>query len=293
MMINLPPCLTRRAAALATCLSALGTLPAAATFDPTFDAGDLILGFESSASTSFVLEINLGAPGQFKTASSTFLIGNVNSQLTSLFGATWFNDPNLFFGVSGARSNLAIAGSADASGDFNSTAYASRLREGNGILGFANSTPWTIAPSSASTAASGMIQQGNTFNGVAPSGVAVKSIDTTNPNDWADLNPVSGSSQGTAYSTFVGGIQFRFDAGAFDTGSFAGLTNVEGVVDLYRIARFSNGGSTPGVGSYIGSFAIEQDGDVHFVVPEPAAVSMLGLGVASLLGFSRRRHVRA
>src|SRR6266511_4859038 len=99
MITNLPPCLTRQVAALATCLGALGTLPAAATFDPTFDLGDIILGVESSASTSFVLEINLGAPLQFKTASSTFLIGNINSQLASLFGATWYDDPNLFFGV--------------------------------------------------------------------------------------------------------------------------------------------------------------------------------------------------
>lgn len=280
------------AIALATTVSAIAATPALA-FDATFDAGDLILGVQSSASTASVLEVNLGAPLQFKAAVSDMFLGNIGTELSGLYGSTWYDDSNLFFGVSGARSNLAIAGSADANGDFNSTAYASRLRAGDGTLRSANSTAWNVAAASVSTAASGMIQQGNTFNGVAPTGVAVKTIPTSNPNDWSDLNPVSGTSQGTAYSTFVGGIQYEFNPGAFDSGTFAGLTNVEGVIDLYRIARFSNGGATPGLGSYIGSFAITQTGDVHFIsiTAVPEASSALLVGLVPLAGlFIRRRQ---
>lgn len=66
------------------------------------------------------------------------------------------------------------------------------------------------------------------------------SSSTRAPNDWSGLNPVSGSTQGVGFSTFVGGIQHSFASGSFDNGAVGGLTGVERVVDLYRIARFSN-----------------------------------------------------
>lgn len=284
-----------RTTVLAICATALGAMPVSAAFDPTFDAGDLIFGVQSSTATGSVLELNLGAPLLYKSGSQSFLVGNIGLELSNLFGNTWYNDPNLFFGISGARSATAAAGSADANGDFNSTVYASRAREGNGIPGFDNSVEWSVGISAVSVAATGMIQVGNTFNGSAPAGAAVKTILTSSPNDWSDLNLVTGSAQGTAYSTFVGGIQYKFDTGFFDNGAFASLTNVEGVVDLFRITRFSNAvpgqpNPTPGVGTYIGSFAIEQDGDVYFVVPEPGSAITLGIGLMSLLGAWRPRR---
>lgn len=289
------------AIALATTVSAIAAIPAVAAIDTTFNTGDLILGIQSSASTSTVLEINVGAPSLYKSPSNgDILIGNISDQLTSLFGSNWYDDASLFFGVSGANNALGGGlgggpGSADVNGDFNSTAYITRSRSGNGTLGAggvitANSTAWNIAAASVSTGAQQLVAQGNTFSALSSNGIG--QIPTSNPNDWSDLNPVTGATQGTAYSVFNGGIQQKFEGGAFDDGTFGGLTNVEGVLDLYRITRFSNGTppATPGLGSFLGSFAITQSGDLHFItaVPEPGSAFLLGL--ASLAGLYIRRR---
>jgi PEP-CTERM motif len=280
------------AAILIAGISAIGAIPASAVIDPTFDNSDLILGFVSS-SVSTNLEINLGAPILFKNANSNILIGNIGSQLTSLFGASWFDDANLLFGVSGANNSTSVSpGTANANGDFNSTVYASRAREGNGTVGSANSTTWSISNTLVSGVAGSMVSQGGTFNSFQTGGVAT--IANSTVNDWSDFNPTAVGTV-TAYNQFTGinGIQFRVDTGLFDSGNYGGLTNVEGVVDLYRMSRFSNGGLTPGVGSYIGSFAIEQDGDVFYVVPEPGSAALLGIGLAFLAGYRGRRRLHA
>lgn len=286
------------AIALAVSVSTIAATPAIAdTIDPVFTAGDLILGVQSSAATATVLEINVGAPIIFKNADLTdtnVFVGNINADLTSLFGSNWYDDSSLFFGVSGASNNSSTsAGVANANNDFNSTVYASRARLGNGTTGSANSTAWSLTAANVTGAASPMVQQANTFNNFDVDGKA--QIATTNVNDWKDFNPVSGTNQSTAYTQFSGGIQYRFDAASFVDGTFGGLTNVEGVIDLYRLARFSNTTGdyspvTPGQGIYIGSFAITQTGDVHFItaVPEPSSAILLGL--TALAGFYVRRR---
>lgn len=278
-------------ASFAVSFSILTTLPSVAAIDPIWDLGDVVMGFQSSTATATVLELNLGARSLYRDATVSFLIGNINPQLTSLFGNEWYNDPNLFFGVSGSHSNGSLGAGTANDGDFNSTIYASRARNGNGTLGLENSVPWNLTTGNVTSAASSMIQQGNTFNTFETNGIAA--IATTNVNDWKDLNPVSGTNQTAAYTVLSGGIQGRFDAGLFDGGNFGGLSNVEGVVDFYRVVRYTNGGGNPGVGSYEGSFVVEQDGDVYYVVPEPGSASLLGLGVATYLGLRRRRRSAA
>lgn len=289
---------TLTAIALAITASTIAVTPAFA-FDADFNPGDLILGVQSSSSTASVLEVNLGAPLAIKDAfnsGSNLYLGNIGAELTSLYGTNWYDDSSVFFGVAGSRSATAAAGTADANGDFNSTVYASRARLGNGTVATPNSAAWTIGTTAVSQAATSIIQAGNTFNGSSPTGVAIKTIGTSAPNDWSDLNPVSGSTQGVGFSAFVGGIQYNFASGSFDDGAFGGLTGVEGVIDLYRIARFSNAipgqpNPTPGVGSFLGSLAITQSGDVHFITAVPEPNSALLVGLASLAGLCIRRRL--
>ena len=279
------------AAILAGCISAIGGSSAHAVIVADYSPGDLILGVQSSTSTAVVLEVNIGPNVQFKSNNS-FLIGNINTQLVNNFTATWYDSPNLFVGISGANNNSSLsAGTADANGDFNSTIYTSRARSANGSVGSASSTAWSFSAPSVTTAASPMLQQADTYNANDVSGIAT--IPTSLTNEWSDFNPVSGTAQNPAYaSVFASGIQYRFDTGTFDSGNFAGLTDVEAAIDLYRIARFSNGGGTPGVGTYLGTIALERDGDIRFVgVPEPGSLSFLGVGVTSLVGLRRRRTV--
>ena len=208
----------------------------------------------------------------------------------------------LLFGVVGASNSQSVsAGTANAYGDFNSTIYATRSRAGEGTIGAANSTPWSITGANTTTAATGMVAQGNTF-AANHGGDGILTISNSASADWSDFNPVPTGSP--AYTTLSGtdGISFRFGAGAFDgDGTFGGLTNVQGVVDLYRGARFTNGGQvnggaiTPGLGEYIGSIAIQQHGDVSYVtaVPEPGTALMCGLSLVGLALRRRRQPVNA
>ena len=284
-------------AALAISVAAVS--PALA-IDPVYDnPSDLILGFISAGATSNV-EINLGAPLQFKTGqngvgSTNLFLGNIGLELTAAFGATWYDSvgaETLLFGIAGASNSSSIsAGTANANLDFNSTIYASRSRTAAGTVGTANSTPWSgLTAANVTTAAGGMVSQGNTF-AANHGGDGILTIANSASNDWSNFNPVPSGSP--AYSTLIGtdGISFRLGAGQFGgTGEFDTLTNVEGVVDLYRIVRFTNGGGAVGTGDYLGSLAISQNGDINYVVvpvPEPGTALMAGL---SLVGLALRRR---
>lgn len=284
----------------ALAISVAAVTPALA-IDPVFDnPSDLILGAISAGATSNV-EINLGSPTQFKNAFTTgtnLFLGNIGTQLSATFGATWYDNVGtdvLLFGVVGASSNGSLsAGTANINGDFNSTAYATRSRAVGGTIGQANSTPWSITAGNVTTAASSMLAQANTF--AANNSAGILTISNSASNDWSDFNPTPTGTP--AYSTLIGtdGVSFRLNSGAYGDGTFGSLTGVEGVVDLYRLARFTNGGLvgggtiTPGLGQYIGSIAIQQNGDVNYVVaavPEPSTALFGGLTV---LGMALRRR---
>jgi hypothetical protein len=153
------------AAIIAGCIGVLVGTSAQGAITANYTPGDLILGIQSSTNTAVVIEVNIGANLQYKNSTSSFLIGNIGTQLGNSFTATWYDSPNLFFGISGVNNNLSLsAGTADANGDFNSTIYASRARSSNGSVGLANSTAWSFSASTVTTAASPMLQQAGTFD---------------------------------------------------------------------------------------------------------------------------------
>lgn len=273
-------------------LTALALTPAKAAFDTSYNTGDLILGMLGGTNN---IELNLGDKGLFLAPAATnTLIGNASGLFASL-NATWFSQATIVFGVAGANDAIGTGPTpADADGDYHSTVYVSRARTGNGTVGSASSTAWTgVAPGDVSVAASNIGGMGSTFSaipGVSTTGTA--NVLNSALGDWSDYNFTGGTT--TSWSSFTGptGASFRFGAGLFGTtGNFSGLTNVEGVVDVYRVARFPDGGRTPGQGEYVGSVAVEQDGDVWWVaqVPEPSTAVLLG-GLLPMLGLARLRR---
>ena len=99
------------------------------------------------------------------------------------------------------------------------------------------------------------------------------------------------------FGLFTGGVEATFNTGTFGT---MGGVAAESALDLYRILATTNpigtviseGVTTPGDGSYEGTFVIDSAGSVSYIapVPEPATVSLLG--VSAVLGLVRRRRTR-
>jgi MYXO-CTERM domain-containing protein len=66
--------------------------------------------------------------------------------------------------------------------------------------------------------------------------------------------------------------------------------DLAGITLTTTVSRFSNGGSTAGLGAFLGSFAITQTGDVHLVTAVPEVNSAFLVGLASLAGLVARRR---
>ncbi len=271
-----------------------------AQFDATYNDEDLILGFQVNPTNNLSLEVNLGSTitrfrdgGAPRNATNVINIGNISTQLIALGGANWFDNTDLYFGAAGNRgvagqNNSNTAGFTGIIGaqDPNQTIYITERRVGVGSVGARNSNP----TGSASTSASFVRQFSAAFDAREVSGIYAGA---QTANTWEDFNQVNAGVQATAFSGQTTGVQFNFGAGSF--GTFGAAGTVEGVIDLYRQARFVNATNTPDFDTvqaydYLGSITINQAGDVSFVaVPEPSTFALLGLSALGFFGSTRRR----
>lgn len=280
----------------ALALSGLAVASATAQ-NNSFQNGDLILGFQSKGGTGSdqTVLINLGNTATvFRDATVTLdNITNINTILTTTFGAGWFDNTNLYFGAAGVWSNIA-EGSLQ-NGDPEQTIYMSKARTAVGNEAIKNST--LVTPSASNqTAASNNIMALNGAFEIQPTAAQV-TIPTANANTWEDFNAVSGSFvQATAFTAFTGGVQQRFGAGSFGTFSNGA---VEGALDLYRgqgqnaVPGQSGEGGALRVPQFEGILTVDQAGNVDFlVVPEPSSAILLGVAVLGLAA-RRRRTVLA
>jgi hypothetical protein len=104
-------------------------------------------------------------------------------------------------------------------------------------------------------------------------------VSSTSGSTWSTQN-------GTNSFGFTGSVEGNFGNGTAGT-----------VLDLYRILNTTSGASptgTIGLGSWEGSFTINDSGVVGFAVtavPEPSRALLAGLGLAGI-AFRRRRTVK-
>ena len=267
--------------------------------NPNYAPGDIVLFFQQFGGSNTVA-LNVGAATTFRDTTSNILnIANIGAQLsngTTGFGASWYDSTSLWWGAAGVFNN-STSSTTVTNGDPGRTLYVSRNRNLVGTEGTASSTPWSVGSNSdMTTVANGIIGQNNRMETQSVTAILVEPTSTSNI-DQQNLFNISGTPTNSFSVLASGGVQGDFGAGSF--GSFGGVT-AEGALDLYRILAVSPGGTVePGTvraGQFQGTFVIEQDGDVSYIVtdvvpvPEPATmVAGLALGAVATLTRRRRR----
>lgn len=297
---------------------ALAASPGAhAAPDPAYNDNDLLLfGLERSGTTWIdnVVTFSLGStwdvfrraatPGD-PTFGTVINLGNINTMLTSAFGADWtgLTADTLYFGAAGQKGSTSGLSTAVEDGDYARTSYISSPRAGAGTFGQANSTARNIATSgSGGTAAN--IQGANSVAlsqaNPHPTNVSDTIIDNQNP-----LTP--SATPGTAYGSINGGV---IGAASSSTYSYGAISNIVLGLDIYRVTPSTNGATAwqnvngiaadyggsggNGYGYFLGTVTLSDNGDVNFAaVPEPGTVALVGLAGLAFVAHAIRRRFRS
>ncbi len=259
------------------------------------DAGDITLFVQQFGGSNTIL-LNIGTGQTFRDTTTNLIdLKNIGTELVANFGASWYEDANLYWGVAGVRTNTDSSAAA-VNGDPHRTIYTTKERATLGTEGSAGSTTWSIGTNGSMTTGAGNILA--MTNRLETVGTTDRLVEGTGSSNVDNQNPFLGSNPGTAFGIFPGGVEGNFDTGSF--GTFGGIA-AEGALDLYRILATTSASGTVENGSlrtgvYQGSFVIEQNGDISYIVtpvPEPTAmgaVLLLGCAAGSM---RRRRRVTA
>jgi hypothetical protein len=121
----------------------------------------------------------------------------------------------------------------------------------------------------------------------ATAGIAV--ITSGQTNSWNEQ--ATGS---TAADFGVFNIETNFATGVRFL-SFGGVSNVEQAWDFYRVAAYPGTDANAGKGIYQGTFTLDQNGGVDFIVtavPEPSTYALIALTGVFYLFVNRRRKAK-
>ena len=264
---------------------AISSVAANAQNNPNYAPGDLVMFFQQYGGSNTIYA-NLGnattwrgaATGADVANSLNFL--NINTQLTTAFGSNWATDTSLYAGMAGVRATSEVISHFD--GDPRRTIYVSAARAGIGTIGSANSSAYSISADSTFTSVAGAISTMN--NVLENSYTSAVAVSPTSTSQIDDRNPfLNSTTQGTAFGAIPGGIQQQGSASSF--GTFDAVSAAEFVLDLYRIAPYSDIAGQVGfgeiarLGTYEGSFALDGSGNVSFIgaVPEPSTYALIAL----------------
>lgn len=220
---------------------------------------------------------------------------NINTELNTAFGSSWATDTSLYAGIAGVLSTSTSTTALD-NGDPKRTLYISASRGSVGTVGSADSTAYSIAGNTQmTTIASGITAMNNVLETTYTTSSAVSPVGTSTIDNQ---NPfLNSTTQGTAFGGVSGGVQQMGSASSF--GTFGSVSGAEFVLDLYRIAPYTNiatqvgFGETARLGTYEGSFALDGSGNISFVgaVPEPSTYALIAL--TSLLYFIVNKRKKA
>lgn len=267
----------------------MAALPAKAA--TTYTAGDLLVGFRAtsgSASTAATntLVFNLGAATTIRDANTASLaLGNIGSELTSVFGADWATNSTLTWAAATVRSATAPASDLTVvNGDPAQALYMTRLNTSGqaGVYG-SGSLNGGLATAMTNTSGNvlGFTSSFRDFAGATTQGGLAASIPYTVNNTFEDY-----TSGGSDF-----GIGQNIDSSV--------STATGRIIDLYRILGTNTGANptqpTVRTGVWQGTLSLGTDGAITFdpvavvAIPEPSR-ALLAAGGLAALAFRRRRR---
>lgn len=241
----------------------LGQVAKAAT--PTFNAGDLLVGFYATGGTgvndNYVFDLGPAYAYRDNNTAlfSSHLSISLGVDLASIYGANWNSRSDLFWGVLGVYSKI-----SSANGDPGATNYLSLADP---------STAPTLGSSTTRT------NTANTILGLASGagGFAVSTATSNSGGFGVDIAATNSNSFESVSSSLLTATTYNV-AGSVGSG-----------LDLYRILNSTSGASptgTVGLGTLEGTFSINSSGNVAYAsvaaVPEPSTWAMMGVGAAFL-----------
>ncbi|MFZ4484062.1 MAG: PEP-CTERM sorting domain-containing protein [Chthoniobacterales bacterium] len=273
----------------------------------TYNSGDLFLGFRRVGTNAAAnnLAVNLGSGAQFLPTSlgglnapgSSFLVQfgvvpgttnavfDLNTDLTTVFGASWASNP-----TNGSGVRWAVVGFTDDS--VNNTPI-SGLNARSAFLTRARTNPATQSTPLVYASTSHLDPFAAEFKNFAygtGGGAFASSLSTTNSSEAL----INSAGLTNSWNTRIGSAaNGSFGLGSArrveqpQIGNFTGPT--DSVLDLY-LAPFT-GSSLVSDTTYLGNFSLDSSGELTFTsVPEPSTYALLGLTAAA--GFAWRMRLR-
>ncbi|MDB6135673.1 MAG: sorting protein [Verrucomicrobiales bacterium] len=238
-----------------------------------YASGDLLMGFVTGTGqgTDDTVVVRLGSASSFRdafdTAKNSLNFANVGTQLSSVFGADWYERTDLYISIFASTDSDTI-GDTLVSGDPFRTVYASRNRNSAGsVPGTARSTAWTFPSNTAATTTSGQIvSTALTYSLSTANAAGLAVIPKSGGNT---LDEYTKPAKANSFANLTGGIEAAFAAGPW--GSLGDAGSVEAALDVYRIQAVNNVSGQYGAGNpirsgaYKGTFTISQTGQVSFI----------------------------